>query len=402
VSFLFLHFKHLLPQSLKNLYHGFIALVALFRFRFPARHLTILAVTGTDGKTTTATILYHLLLKSQIKAALITTISAQFGSRSIPTGFHVTTPDPWQLQRLLRQIANRSFSHLILEVTSHALDQHRLLGITPLISILTNITPEHLDYHKSLTNYTLSKANLFKHSTNSYLNPHDSSYAQLKHLLGPHTRLHTYDIHQLPPNLRQAIEDRFPESYNQANATVACQVALSLNLNPTYLASAIKSFPGIPGRLQSIPNSRDLRLIVDFAHTPNGLSSVLKALKSTTKGKLIAVFGTAGLRDPHKRPQMGRLAAQIADEVILTAEDPRTESVHSIITQIRSGVTTNHGHVHSLPDRQLAINFALNLAKSGDTVVVLGKGHEQTMCFGTTETPWSDVKAVHKALSQLD
>jgi UDP-N-acetylmuramoyl-L-alanyl-D-glutamate--2,6-diaminopimelate ligase len=175
---------------------------------------------------------------------------------------------------------------------------------------------------------------------------------------------------------------------------------LELKVTAETIAAAIGNFTGVPGRMEQVPNKSGLKLIVDFAHTPNALEKALTTLQPEAPHKLIAVFGCAGLRDRGKRPMMGDIGSRLADEVIFTAEDPRTENLWNIIDQMTAGVKENRGHVHKIPDRQQAINFAVKLAKPGDTVVVCGKGHEQSMCFGKIELPWSDKAALITAIKE--
>ena len=389
-------------QKLKNIYHFLVALAAVAWYRWPARSLTLIGVTGTDGKTTTTTLIYHLLKTAGKKVAMVSSVAAYIGDQAIDTGFHVTSPDPWALQRLLRRVADADYQYLVLEVTSHGLDQYRILGCNFYLSVLTNITHEHLDYHKTLGEYIKAKARLFKLSRLSILNRDAAVFGKIKQLLIGCTRIKTYSLKEpLDKIIMAAIDTTFPARYNQENALAAASAALELRLNPAIIAKGLHSFPGVPGRLEVVPNNKGLHVIIDFAHTPNGLKAVLTELRHRLKpGKrLIAVFGAAGLRDHTKRPIMGQVAAQLADTVILTAEDPRTEDVNDIISQIASGAPKFA--FDQLPNRQAAINYAIiETAKPGDIVGIFGKGHEPTMCFGTTEYPWSDRQAALKALAK--
>lgn len=391
----------LLPQQLKNQFHLVVAWCAWLYYGRPAKRLSIIGVTGTDGKTTTSTIIYHVLKTAGFKVALISTVAAYIDKQQIDTGFHVTSPDPWQLQRLLRVIADKGIDYVVIEATSHGLDQHRFFGVGFDIGVLTNITHEHLDYHRTYQRYVQAKAKLFSGTKVAIINKRDQSHKYISRLIKPETETISYDINRVDKSVAMAIEKRFPQKYNQANAVAAWHVALCLGVTDQIFARAISTFPGVTGRMEEIQNNRGFKTIVDFAHTPNALKEALTSLRPLTKGKLIAVYGSAGLRDREKRKMMGQIGSQLADEVILTAEDPRTESVWSIINEMMTSVTHNHGHMHKIPDRQEAINFAVSLAKKGDTVVVLGKGHEKSMCFGTIEHPWSDHQAIKTALSKL-
>lgn len=379
-----------------------MALAAVIWYRWPARKLTLIGVTGTDGKTTTTTLIYHLLKIAGKKVAVVTSVAAYIGQDKIDTGFHVTSPDPWLLQRLLRRIVDQGYPYLVLEITSHALDQHRILGCRFKLSVLTNITHEHLDYHRTLGKYIKVKARLFKLSQISILNQDADAFTKIKGLLTGKTIIKTYSLKQtLDETIIAAITRAFPARYNQENALGAATAALTLGLSPQTIAQGLTTFPGVPGRLETVPNRHDLHLIIDFAHTPNALKAVLTELnRRKAKGqRLIAVFGSAGLRDHTKRPIMGQVAAKLADQVVLTAEDPRIEDVNVIIDQIASGAPKFH--FHKVPDRQNAINYAIiNLARAGDIVGIFGKGHETSMCYGHTEYSWSDHQAVKKALTR--
>jgi UDP-N-acetylmuramoyl-L-alanyl-D-glutamate--2,6-diaminopimelate ligase len=391
----------ILVRWLKNHYHFISACSACIAYGFPANKLNVIGVTGTDGKTTTSTLIYHLLKHAGYNVALISTVAAYVGNKQIDTGFHVTSANEWQLQKLIREIVNKGFTHLVLESTSHGLDQHRLLGTNIQTAVITNVSHEHLDYHRTFNRYLAAKAKIMANAKTVIVNADDaSSYKKLVQRAPKNATLVSYTLHKIPPELKPAIVSRFSENYNQSNALAASHAAMSLGVPLSTISEALPLFSGIPGRMQYINNQLDINIIVDFAHTPNALENVLKAVKSTTKGRLIAVFGSAGQRDTSKRPLMGAAADKYADEIILTAEDPRGEDIRLIISQIKSGVTSNKGHVHGIIDRATAIAFAISLAKPGDTVIVCGKGHEQAMNLdGQNEIPWSDAAVIQKLVT---
>jgi UDP-N-acetylmuramoyl-L-alanyl-D-glutamate--2,6-diaminopimelate ligase len=290
--------------------------------------------------------------------------------------------------------------YVVLEVTSHGIDQNRVWGIRPTIAAITNVTHEHLDYHKTFENYLHTKAKLLLASSTAIINADaKDSFALLKSMLEAHKIEYLgVDVESLPTKIRQSVRARFGEQrYNFENSAIATQIAKLLEIPEKTIAQAIEKFPGVPGRMEEVTRKGGVRVIVDFAHTPNALEKALQALES--KGRLIVVFGCAGLRDITKRPLMGEIATRLADLVVLTAEDPRTEDVWSIIAQIKSGVKTGHDKIVSIEDREEAISFALTqFAKSGDTVLISGKGHEKSMNIRGTEYPWSDQIAVKKIL----
>jgi UDP-N-acetylmuramoyl-L-alanyl-D-glutamate--2,6-diaminopimelate ligase len=374
---------------------------AELKYRFPQKKLKIIAITGTDGKTTSSTLLYHVLKSAGKRVGLISTVAAYLGDEELDTGFHVTAPQPSQVLKLMRRMVDEGYEYLILESTSHGIYQFRTWGVKPMIAGVTNITREHLDYHVTYENYLDAKALLLRRSQVSVINEDDGSYLKIrKALKGSRTSIQS---DSLPSKLQKAVKDRFPERYNQSNSRLVIAISRLLGIGDQDIAEAIQRFPNIKGRMQDMPNNLGLRIVVDFAHTPQALEEALKTLRvqqGGSKKKLIAVFGCAGLRDRQKRPAMTKVASELADLAVLTAEDPRTEDVWSIIRQMKEGLTIGHNKVYSIPDRGRAIEFAINqLAAKGDTVGIFGKGHELSMCYGTTEHPWSDQVAVEKLVT---
>lgn len=387
-------------QNLKNIYHLLQAVIANILFGFPSKKLKVIAITGTDGKTTTSTLIYHILKSAGKKVALISTVAAYIGDEALDTGFHVTTPSPFALQKLLSRVAKSDMEYVVLEVTSHGIDQNRVWGIHPTIAAITNVTHEHLDYHKTFENYLHTKAMLLLRSESAIINADaKDSHEVLKSMLEESkTSFKSVNAHSLPPKIRQSVRERFGhQQYNFENSAIATEIASSLDIPEKDIAQAIEKFPGVPGRMEEVTRKGGIRVIVDFAHTPNALEKALETLRG--RGRLIVVFGCAGLRDITKRPIMGEIASRLADLVVLTAEDPRSEDVWSIIAQIKSGVKDGHDKIVSIADREEAITFALtHLAKSGDTVLISGKGHEKSMNIKGTEYPWSDQETVQKVL----
>ena len=398
----------LLIYKLKRFFHFFKTgllegVPAELTAGFPARKLKIIVITGTDGKTTSSTITYSILKAAGFKVGLITTVAAYVNDLSVDTGFHVTAPTPKLLQKLLKQMVDAGCTHVVLEMTSHGAYQYRNWGIKPYLAGLTNIAREHLDYHLNYHQYVLAKLLLLNSAQTAILNADDASYRYLDDLDLLTPRMETYSrADQLPEVIETAITKRFKETYNRMNARLATALALRLGVDPEAIAAGIKAYAGVPGRMEVIAE-KPVRVIVDFAHTPQAVESVLTALKAQyRRGRLIAVHGCAGLRDTQKRSEMGRLSSTIADLAIFTAEDPRTEDVWSIIRQMKEQLTTTHAKVVTIADRGEAVRRAITeYAAAGDTVVILGKGHEQSMCFGTTETPWSDREAARAAVAEL-
>lgn len=413
-------FRPLFPQYLVNyLYHLPLAYLASRMYGNPSDDLEIIAVTGTDGKTTTTSMIYHILKSARRKVAMISTVEAKIGKKSLDTGFHVTTPDPFLLQKLLRRIRSQKIRYVVLEVTSHGLDQFRFFPIKPSIAVLTNITHEHLDYHGTYEKYRSAKLRLFKGARHAVINKDQPDFAVINSSL-PKTLFSTYSINADSQLKAEDIVEsadslsfrlgrisyRLPLTgrYNVQNALAAISTALLLEVSPSDIKRALLSFPGIKGRLQEIKNTRGIHAYVDFAHTPNALKEVLTNLKNKKPqdSRLIVVFGSAGLRDKTKRPLMGQYASELADQIILTSEDPRSEDPARIAQDIVTGIKKSARRKVVIElDRAQAINRAINeFAKPGDWVVSCGKGHETSMNLdGWTETPWSDQEAMEIALA---
>lgn len=410
---------------------------------FPARKLTVIGVTGTDGKTTTSNLIYHVLLAAGLRAGMISTVNAVIGSQALDTGFHVTTPDAPSIQSYLKQMVDAGLTHVVLEATSHGLAQRRVDACDFDLAVVTNITHEHLDYHGTYEAYREAKGLLFEglsHTSSkpfrpprgAVLNRDDSSYDYLAGITA--VRQLSYGFEQsadvcahdlsaagaaadhVPPSFIVTGRDargesfRFPITsplsglFNVYNCLAA--VALTrgvMLLDGEAVQRGISSVPGVPGRMERIDLGQDFMALVDFAHTPNALRRALESARKMTSGQVIAVFGSAGLRDRAKRRMMAEVAAELADRTILTAEDPRTESLDDILAEMAAGMESRGGVEKEtfwrVPDRGEAIRLAVTMASPGDLVIACGKGHEQSMCFGEIEYPWDDRLALRAALA---
>lgn len=399
--------KALLSQPVINFsYHLPLAYLANLVYGFPARKLTVIGVTGTDGKTTTCNLIYHLLTASGRKAAVISTVEAIIGDIKIDTGFHVTSPDPFLLQKILSYAVKQNITYVVLETTSFGLDQFRIFGVPFRIAVLTNITHEHLDYHRTFEKYRLAKMKLLDQAKIVIYNRDDDSYDFVeKRYRNSSKQLVCYGLTTNTDYNPQKfpIKPNQPGTYNLQNSLAAIAVVDKLGVDIEEALVHLQSFPGVIGRMQEIKLGQPYRVIVDFAHTPNGLQQVLTAVRQnylTASSQLIIVFGSAGLRDQQKRPMMGDVAGRLADKIIITAEDPRTENVTTICRQIAQGCLTTGKQPQIIEDRRLAIETALNQASKNDIVLICGKGHEKTMCFGDTEIPWSDQQTVTDILRE--
>ena len=404
-------------------------------YGYPARKLTVIGVTGTDGKTTTCNLIYQILLAAGIKAGLISTVNAVIGDEMLDTGFHVTTPDAPDVQRYLARMVEAGLTHVVLETTSHGWAQHRVDACEFDLGIVTNITHEHLDEHGSFENYWAAKARLFQslewtrtkpqgNPRLAVLNRDDSSYDYLSRIApGPQVcygvnafsdiradsvEFSPQGIHfeAVTADFRVSVTSPLVGEFNVSNCLAALTVAVhGLGIDPQTAARGIAAMPGIPGRMERIDLGQPFTAIVDFAHTPNALRVATETVRKMTNKRIITVFGSAGLRDKEKRRMMAEVSAELADISILTAEDPRTESLDGILEEMAEGARSRGGEegetFFSISDRGEAIRLGVRMAQPGDVVMACGKGHEQSMCFGTTEYPWDDRTAMRAALSEL-
>ncbi len=387
-------------RSLKRLYHLVVAIIALVWFRFPSRHLKVVGVTGTDGKTTTTELIYQVARAGGKKVSMISSVRATVAGREYDTGFHVTTPNAFWVQKYMREAVNHGDTHMILEVTSHALSQFRVFGVHFAVGVLTNITHEHLDWHGNFDEYAKSKLSLLTRADVAVINRDEIDVYGMAIDALRQKKFITYGIlrdAQVTPQAHP-FKTLLPGQYNQYNCLAAIATSELLGIEKKAIDETIATFPGVVGRMEVI-QEKPFRVIVDFAHTPNALRQVLKTVRGMTKKRLIHVFGSAGLRDHSKRPLMGGSSSSYADVIVLTEEDYRTEDVNVIMDQIASGISPEKP-VYRYPNRADALHFALREAKSGDTVIITGKGHEKSLCRGTREYPWSDQAEVRKALKR--
>jgi UDP-N-acetylmuramoyl-L-alanyl-D-glutamate--2,6-diaminopimelate ligase len=421
--------------QVKNSRQALAHLSAAF-FGFPARKMTMIGITGTDGKTTTANLLYQILRTAGIKAGLISTINALIGDTVLDTGFHVTTPDAPDVQQYLANMVDAGITHVVLETTSHGWAQYRVDACEFDIGIITNITHEHLDHHGSFENYREAKARLFLSLSDTQqkqtgiiglavLNQDDPSFEYLKKLTRVKTvsysitrdsDIQAEDIKQSEFGLnfnacinnkeKTGIQSNLVGDFNVSNCLAAFSAGvIGLGIDPAIAARGIAELQGVPGRMERIELGQKFTAIVDFAHTPNALKVALETARKMTKGKVITIFGSAGLRDKEKRRLMAETSIELADYSIFTAEDPRTESLEKILEEMAIGAMSKGGmegkSYWCIPDRGEAIRKGLWMAQVGDLLICCGKGHEQSMCFGIVEYPWDDRTAVRAGLAEF-
>lgn len=400
---------------------------------FPSRKMTLIGVTGTDGKTTTVNLIYNILHAADFNTGMVSTVNARIGKEESDTGLHTTTPDAPDVQAYLARMIEAGATHAVLEVTSHGLAQHRVAGCDFDVAVVTNITHEHLDAHGgSLEAYQQAKARLFEGLTGSFrkpetpkvaiLNRDDDSFRYLSpvpadcrvtYSISESADVTARDIEFAPDRTRftlhtpvgdVSIETLLVGAFNVSNILAAASVGIALGIELDVIQVGVAIVRGIPGRMERIEEGQDFLAIVDFAHTPNALQRALETARTMTgeRGRVIVVFGCAGLRDREKRRMMGGIAGELADLVVVTAEDPRTESLNEIIAEsVTAAVAVGkreNVNLWRVPDRGEAILFACQQARADDVVISCGKGHEQSMCFGTVEHPWDDREAMRRAL----
>jgi UDP-N-acetylmuramoyl-L-alanyl-D-glutamate--2,6-diaminopimelate ligase len=397
----------------------------------PSRHMVIIGVTGTDGKTTTSTFIHSILQAATGgKAGLVSTVAATIGDQTIDTGFHVTTPGAPQIQAFLARMVAVGLTHCVVEMTSHGLAQGRLNGVDVDVAVLTNLTHEHLDYHGTFENYRAAKFRLFemldrsRHKPGqpkiSILNADDPNESFFARVLVDRVRRYSLEVasdccaegitftpagtHFHVEGLPDTFTIHLAGRYNVANALAAISAARALGIDSAHIQTGLAAVQAIPGRMERIDAGQPYTAIVDFAHTPNALENALKAARDMlpSGGRLIAVFGSAGLRDRDKRRLMAEVSARLSDFTVLTAEDPRTESLDTILktmadAAVAQGAVEGQTFIR-VPDRGQALYRACQMARPGDIVIVCGKGHEQSMCFGTIEYLWDDREALRAAI----
>ena len=390
-----------------------IARAAAARYNFPAHSLRAVAVTGTNGKTTTVNILRALLNEPESPAASIGTLGVLVGASGqvMPGGLGLTTPGPDELQRVLRELVDAGIRTVAMEVSSHALDQHRVYGVTFDAGVFTNFTRDHLDYHGTMEEYFGAKAKLIsylKHDGIAVVNAAQPEWRDLPS--APRTltfgsatgdiRAENITFDGTGSNWTICDRDesahvRLPlvGDFNVVNALAAAAAAIAVGVTLPTVARLLALIPQIPGRLERIADSP--LVIRDYAHTPDALVRSLAALRPFVSGNLILVFGAGGDRDPGKRPIMGAAAMAGADRVIVTSDNPRTEDPDAIIDEIERGMS---GRYECITDRRSAIAHAIDIAESGDTVLLAGKGHENYQVIGTEKHPFDERQVVAEIL----
>lgn len=421
--------KKLIPstlfQTIEPYGHLVEAVLANIRYGFPSRNLKIIGVTGTDGKTTTSTLIHAMMAESGYKVGLMTTVSYGTRENMRSNMVHMTTVSAFALQKRIAMLKKEGIEWLVLETTSHALAQYRVWGVPYSIAAMTNVTHEHLDYHKTFERYRTAKVRLFKLAganlrglRTGVVNADDPSLAYFAAAVPNVIRyglkngeLKATDIVSTPDGStftavcderKLKIHTQLPGKFNVYNSLAAIGVGFALGLGNEQIEQGIASLASVEGRMNRIDEGQDFTAIVDFAHTPDSFEKILTELKALTKKRFIVVFGSAGRRDEAKRGIMGTSAGRLADIVIATEEDDRDVDGNGILKQIAAGAESQgkvlDKDLFLILDRTEAINFAVKQAQTGDTVVFLGKGHEKTIERANGENPWDEAATVRAAL----
>jgi len=436
LSYLRKHISY--DNPLRLLWHRAKGMAAAIRYGFPAKSMVVIGVTGTNGKTTTTHMIEHLLRSAGKKVAMVSTSEFSINGKRRPNLSKKTTMSPFKTQKFLKDCAKKKVDFVVIEASSHALHQSRLWGIPFSISVITNITHEHLDYHGTMEKYAEAKKILF---SNVSKNCRRSESHTLRHI--PHVKafvLNTADKYydkfrevHCPVNIAyglgqgdlQAADITYTKhgskfalkyendvvgvdlslagAYNVENALAATGVALACKMSLEEIASSLNTFEGVGGRMERIKSSKGFEVIVDFALTPDALDKLYKVLRETTEGRLIGLIGSCGDRDKEKRPIMGKIVASYCDVTIVTDEEPYTEDPKVIMQAVLEGakkIKKMGEHLKLIEDRYDAMEYAIRNAQPGDVVVVTGMGSFQTRAMNDGPMPWDEREVAREIINK--
>lgn len=395
-----------------------------FFFDYPSQKMRLIGLTGTNGKTTTSYLIRSILRAAGKKVGVIGTIKIMIEEESLPV--KNTTPDIIALQRTLARMQQEGMDYVVMEVSSHALALERVTGCEFDTAVFTNLTQDHLDYHKTMENYAAAKAKLFekvsaagvKSGKTAVVNIDDvagktmlaaADCKKMTYGINSASDLMATDVKVMSRGMEIKIKGNFGElalklkitgMFNVYNVLSATGAALAEGIAPEQIKEALESFEGVSGRFELVDNGQDFAVIVDYAHTPDGLENILRTAREITEGQVITVFGCGGDRDRTKRPIMGRLAAEMSDTVIATSDNPRSEDPEQILADVMVGVNEKIGSkcCEVIADRRKAIFRAIEVAKTGDTVIIAGKGHENYQILKDKTIHFDDKEIAFEAL----
>lgn len=389
------------------------------RYGNPAKNLKVIAVTGTNGKTTTACFINEILKEAGLKTAMFTTALIEVDGRVKANDMNVTVAPTGFMQRFFRAAKKARVDYVIIEATSHALDQHKLDGVPIEAAIMTNLTQDHLDYHQTMEQYAEAKGKLFASSPKFIVLNRDDEWFDHFDQYHAATQKITYGKHDeseakiervklfkkgtevdltIDHQTKLALATNLPGEFNAYNMVAAAAIAYLLGLKLNDIIEGVANLEEVPGRFERIEVDKPYEVIVDYAHTPDALEKLLGAARELTKNRAILVFGACGDRDKGKRPIMGEIAAKLADRIVLTDEESYNEDPQIIRDMIREGIERagGDGKTTELADRREAIKKALSIAKKGDIILITGMGHEQFRIVKGEKLPWNDGDVVRE------
>ena len=408
---------------LENVYRKTRIQLVSARYGWPARGLRVIAVTGTNGKTTTANYINEILKQAGYKTAMFTTAVIEVAGESKINNLNATVASVSRMQQFLNEARHSKVDFVILEVTSHSLHQHKLDGVPIEAAVMTNLTQDHLDYHKTMEKYAAAKGLLFARNPRYIvLNRDDDWFDYFDKYLAEEQKI-TYgksedaDVRISDIKLykkgseavlafdhqeKSQLATYLPGEYNVFNMAAAASICYVLGVSMSDIKNGIASLEGIPGRFERATKDETYEVIVDYAHTPDALEKLLEATRNITKKRIILVFGACGDRDALKRPIMGKIAAKLADEIILTDEESYNENPDKIRRDIYAGIEESKAtnKTTEIADRREAIRHALNIAKKDDTILITGMGHEQFRIINGEKLPWNDTNIVREIISE--
>ncbi len=393
------------------------------RYGNPARDLRVIAVTGTNGKTTTINYINEILKEAGLTTAMFSTAVIEVAGERQLNDLNATVGSTARMQRFFRDAKKAKVDYVVLEITSHALHQHKLATVPIEVAIMTNLTQDHLDYHKTMDEYAKAKSKLFANEPRFIVLNRDDEWfdyfdkfpaGSQKITYGTHeeaeARIDKVKLYRKGSEARVVIDHQtkldlataLPGKFNVYNMTAAAATAYVLGVKRSDIVEGVANLEGVPGRFERVVEGKDYDVIVDYAHTPDALEKLLEAAKSTTKNRVILVFGACGDRDKTKRPIMGEIAARLADRIILTDEESYSEDPEVIRRMIYEGIEqgSGTGKTTEIADRREAIKKALDIATKGDTILVTGMGHEVFRIVNGEKLPWNDGDIVRELLGE--
>lgn len=393
------------------------ALMCSAMYSNPADEIKMIGVTGTNGKTSTAYYIRQLLEFAGHKTGLIGTVFEIVGDKTYDS--NLTTPEPAQLFKMLREMADNACEYCVMEVSSQALEQQRVEGITFETAVFTNLTVDHLDYHKTMEEYKKAKKKLFANSKKAVLNFDDTNSDYMCD--GIDIKKTTYSIKDDRSDYTaknvELFEDHIkyelvgtgvigrvklnvPGRFTVYNSMAAAVTVIEQGIGTPVISKAFMSMDGVKGRMETVETGKDYTVIIDYAHTPDGLENLLKSLREVYIGRIITVFGCGGDRDKTKRPQMGSIAGELSDIVVVTSDNPRSEDPELIIKDILGGMEKTKARKYTISDRTKAIKKAISLARTGDVVVLAGKGHETYQILSTGKIHYDEREIINEILTE--